>query len=194
MKRSTSDALSALLLDKDRSGLAVKHVERVWAFYFELFGQRQSRLGTLLLASDRIALDCYQVIYANLGRARSVPAPPPFSFMATGFTPATYRRGVSLTRLGRRANPFPIVQLPYHRLVNPWTLGACHHEISHNIQSDLGLWDEVPRRIQQRLLAQGCRPLWPPSGPAGTRRSGPISAVCSWAARPLSPPLSTSLP
>ncbi len=34
--------------------------------------------------------------------------------MATGFTPATYRRGVPLTRLGRRANPFPIVQLPYH--------------------------------------------------------------------------------
>ena len=158
VERSTSDALSALLRDKDRSGLAVKHVERIWAFYFELFGQRQSRLGTLLLASDRIALDCYQVIYANLGRPRSVPAPPPFSFMATGFTPATYRRGVPLTRLGRRANPFPIVQLPYHRLVNPWTLGACHHEISHNIQSDLGLWEEVPRRIQQRLLAQGLPP------------------------------------
>jgi hypothetical protein len=78
--------------------------------------------------------------------------------MATGFTPATYRRGVPLTRLGRRANPFPIVQLPYHRLVNPWTLGACHHEIAHNIQSDLGLWEEVPRRIHQRLLAQGVPP------------------------------------
>jgi hypothetical protein len=157
-ERPTSEALTALLRDKDRSGRAVKHVERIWDFYFELFGQRQSRFGLWLLASDRIALDCYQVIYANLGKPRSVPAPPPFSFMATGFTPATYRRGVPLIRLGRRANPFPIVQLPYHRLVNPWTLGACHHEISHNIQSDLGLWEEVPRRIRQRLLANGIPP------------------------------------
>jgi hypothetical protein len=153
--QATPAALRPLLVEKDRSGRWVKHVERIWDFYFELFGQRQSRFGSWLLASDRIALDCYQVIYANLGRPRSVPAPPPFSFMATGFTPSTYRRGVSLTRLGRRANPFPIVQLPHHRLVNPWTLGACHHEIAHNIQSDLGMWDEVPRQIVRRLVADG---------------------------------------
>lgn len=151
-------ALRALLVEKDRFGQRVKLVERIWDFYFELFGQRQSRFGPWLLASDRIALDCYQAIYTNLGTSRSVPAPPPFSFMATGFTPSTYRRGVALTRLGRRANPFPIVQLPYHRLVNPWTLGACHHEIAHNIQSDLGLWDEVPRRIARRLVGEGVPP------------------------------------
>lgn len=148
-------SLAALVLSKDRAGQWVKQVERVWDFYFELFSQRQSRFGAWLLAADRIALDCYQVIYTHLGQPRSVPAPPPFSFMATGFTPSTFRRGVPLTRLGRRANPFPIVQLPYHRLVNPWTLGACHHEIAHNIQSDLGMWHEVPRRIRRRLVQNG---------------------------------------
>ncbi len=79
--------------------------------------------------------------------------------METGFTPATFRRGVPLTRLGRRANPFPVVQLPYHRLVNPWTLGAIQHEVSHNLQNDLGLWQEVPRRIQHRLRQAGMGPM-----------------------------------
>ena len=39
----------------------------------------------------------------------------------------------------KQLNPFPLVQLPYHRLVNPWTLGAVMHEVSHNLQTDLGL-------------------------------------------------------
>ncbi|MDQ3655571.1 MAG: hypothetical protein M3457_10885 [Chloroflexota bacterium] len=151
----TTEALQASLHKKDRASQLVKHVERTWDFYFELFGQRQSRYGEWLLAADRIALDCYQAIYTGLAAPRSVPAPPPLSFMATGFTPSTYRRGVALTRLGQRGNPFPIIQLPYHRLVNPWTLGAVHHEVSHNIQSDLGLWEEVPRRIERRLLEEG---------------------------------------
>ena len=64
-----------------------------------------------------------------------------------------------LTRLGRRANPYPVVQLPYHRLVNPWTLGAVHHEVSHNLQSDLDLWQEVPRRINRRLRQAGMGPM-----------------------------------
>jgi hypothetical protein len=172
-QQPSTEALQAMLARKDRSTQMVKHVERTWDFYFELFNQRQSRYGDWLLAADRIALDCYQAIYTGLGVPRTVPAPPPLSFMATGLTPATYRRGVPLTRLGRRGNPFPIIQLPYHRLVNPWTLGAVHHEVSHNIQSDLGLWDEVPVGLRV-------------SGHVGTRRSGRIWRPCSSAGRRLS--------
>src|SRR5262249_21642895 len=144
-----------LLLRKEHADRWVKHVETIWDFYFELFGQRQSRVADWLLAADRIALDCYQATYTGLGVARSVPSPPPFAYMRTGFTPATFRRGVPLKKLGKRANPFPVVELPYHRLVNPWTLGAIHHEVSHNLQSDLGLWNEVPRRVVQQLRAAG---------------------------------------
>src|SRR5438309_2918240 len=75
--------------------------------------------------------------------------------MATGFAPATFRRGIPLKRLGKQLNPFPLIQLPYHRLVNPWTLGAVLHEVSHNLQSDLGLTLTVPRRIARRLLKEG---------------------------------------
>jgi hypothetical protein len=147
--------LQRVLLLKERGHNRVRAIERVWDFYFELFGQRQSRFGPWLLSCDRIALDCYQAAYVGLGVARSIPAPPPFSYMRTGFSPATFRRGIPLTRLGRQINPFPLIQLPYHRLVNPWTLGAILHEVSHNLQNDLGLERAVPRSIARRLLEAG---------------------------------------
>jgi hypothetical protein len=75
--------------------------------------------------------------------------------MKTGFAPATIRRGIRMQRLGKQFNPFPLVQLPYHRLVNPWTLGAVMHEVSHNLQSDLGLNKDVPRQVGLRLLKAG---------------------------------------
>lgn len=155
----TTPSLQSLAIQKERATRWIKLTEKIWDYYFELFGQRQTRFADWLLATDRIALDCYQAVYTGLGAARSIPSPPPFSYMETGFTPATYRRGVPLKRLGRRANPFPVVQLPYHRLINPWTLGAVHHEVSHNLQSDLDLWQEVPRRIHRRLQQAGIDPM-----------------------------------
>src|SRR6185369_2620110 len=146
--------LQRLLKLKERAHDWVRAIERVWDFYFELFGQRQSKFGDWLLSCDRIALDCYQQSFLGIGIAKSLPAPPPFSYMRTGFSPATYRRGIPLRRLGRQINPFPLIQLPYHRLVNPWTLGAILHEVSHNLQNDLGIARVIPRNIARRLLRE----------------------------------------
>lgn len=150
--------LQTVVRHKELAHDRVRAVEQVWDFYFELFGQRQSRFGVWLLGCDRIALDCYQQAFLGLAVARSIPAPPPFSYMRTGFSPATFRRGIPLRRLGQQLNPFPLVQLPYHRLVNPWTLGAVLHEVSHNLQNDLGLAKAVPRRIARGLLEAGVAP------------------------------------
>jgi hypothetical protein len=151
--QNASEALQRAMIRKDHAHQWVRGIEKIWDFYFELFGQRQSLpYADWLLSCDRIALDCYQAAYTGLAVAKSVPAPPPFCFMRTGFAPATMRRGIRLSKLGRQINPFPLVQLPYHRLVNPWTLGAVMHEVSHNLQSDLGLSREVPRRIADRLM------------------------------------------
>jgi hypothetical protein len=146
------DLLTATVIHKHLAHQWVWRIERIWDFYFELFGQRQSAFGSWLLSTDRIAVDCYQVAYLGVGREKPVPAPPPFSYMRTGFGPATYRRGIRLKRIGRELNPFPLIQLPYHRLVNPWTLGAVLHEVSHNLQSDLGLSRAMPLAIGRRLL------------------------------------------
>ncbi|HKY45954.1 MAG TPA: hypothetical protein VJM50_22880 [Pyrinomonadaceae bacterium] len=155
VKSPATENLQAVVTYKERSHDWVRAVEQVWDFYFELFGQRQSRFGDWLLSCDRIALDCYQASFMGLGVAKSIPAPPPFSYMRTGFSPATFRRGIPLRRLGRQLNPFPLIQLPYHRLVNPWALGAILHEVSHNTQNDLGLHEIIPQQIRERLLSAG---------------------------------------
>lgn len=145
-----------LALDlKTRAHDLVRATERVWDFYFELFGQRQSAFGDWLDACDRIALDCYQHVFMHLGSARSIPSPSPFCYMRTGFSPATFRRGIPLRQLGRQMNPFPLVQLPYHRLVNPWTIGAVLHEIGHNLQNELNLERAIPSSIASRLRSEG---------------------------------------
>jgi hypothetical protein len=151
-EKPSSKRLQRVVSRKDNAHRWVQGIEKIWDFYFELFGQRQGKYGDWLLSCDRIAMDCYQAAYTGLGVARSVPAPPPFCYMRTGFAPATIRRGIPVRRLGKQLNPFPLVQLPYHRLVNPWTLGAVMHEVSHNLQSDLGLSKDVPRQIGLRLL------------------------------------------
>lgn len=148
-----SPQLQRVVLRKDLAHKWVQGIEKIWDFYFELFGQRQSMpYAEWLLSCDRIAMDCYQAAYTGLGTAKSIPAPPPFCFMRTGFAPSTIRRGIPLRRLGKQLNPFPLVQLPYHRLVNPWTLGAVMHEVSHNLQTELELSRDIPRSVARRLL------------------------------------------
>ena len=151
----TTDNLQQVVTYKERAHDWVRRVEQIWDFYFELFGQRQSQFGNKLVCCDRIAQDCYQHTFLGLGVAKSIPAPPPFSYMRTGFSPATFRRGIPMRRLGRQLNPFPLIQLPYHRLVNPWTLGAILHEVSHNLQNEIGLARTIPRVIARRLLQHG---------------------------------------
>jgi hypothetical protein len=159
MRAPATGPLQKLVAVKEVAHDAVRAIEKVWDFYFELFGQRQSQpYADWLLGCDRIATDCYQAAWLGVGVAKSVPAPPPFSYMRTGFSPATYRRGIRLTALGKQINPFPLVQLPYHRLVNPWTLGAVLHEVSHNLQSDLGMNRAVPLAIARTLLKRGLGP------------------------------------
>lgn len=145
----------SLLVRKSKAHDWVRATERVWDFYFELFGQRQSSYGEWLFSCDRIALDCYQHVFMHLGSRISIPSPPPFAYMRTGFSPATYRRNIPLRKLGRQLNPFPLVQLPYHRMVNPWTMGAILHEVSHNLQNELQLEKAVPAVILQRVRATG---------------------------------------
>ena len=151
-------AIEQALRAKQESNALIAAVERIRQFYWEIFGQRMTRIAPQLLASDRIALDCYQYVYGGLGKARSIPSPAPFSFMDAGLGPATFRRGVSMKKLGRMPNPFPLVRLPYSRLVTPWTLGAIPHEIGHNLQSDLGLWLEMPRQVNEQLRRAGIDP------------------------------------
>ena len=95
--------LQPLMRHKAHAHQWVRAIEKIWDFYFELFGQRQSRYAKWLLSCDRIGLDCYRASYLGLAVARPIPAPPPFSYMATGFCSATFRRGDSVETAGKAA-------------------------------------------------------------------------------------------
>jgi len=152
---ANDDGLMNAFLDlKEGIYRQTKEIEKLLAFYRGIFDQRRSRFGRQLLPIDRIARDCYQAVWLGLGEARSVPAPPPFAYIEDGNGPATYRRGVRLTALGKRPNPFPLVKIPQHRLHNPWTLGAVPHEVAHNLQNDLGMWPLLPKLIKQSMAGK----------------------------------------
>jgi hypothetical protein len=154
-REPTTARLHALLERKQAASNRVLYVEGVWDFYFDLFVQRLSTFGERLLTVDRIAANCYEDLYISIGAAQPTPSLLPFSYANSGFSPATYRRGVPLMRLRFNKNLFPLIMLPQHRLDNVWALSSILHEVSHNLQADLGLWDEMPLHIYRRLTTEG---------------------------------------
>jgi hypothetical protein len=157
-REPTTPRLHVLLERKQTVGTQVQYVEGIWDFYFDLFIQRLSSFGERLRAVDRITANCYEDLYVGLGTAQPTPRLLPFSYANSGFSPLTYRRGVPLRRLRYHPNLFPLIMLPQHRLDNVWALSSVLHEVSHNLQADLGLWEEVPARIHQRLTGDGRLP------------------------------------
>lgn len=154
-REPTPQRLRVLLERKQAVSNQVLYLEGIWDFYFDLFVQRLSSFGERLRSVDRIAISCYEKIYASLGTAQPMPSLLPFSYADSGFSPATFRRGVPLSKLRHNRNLFPLIMLPQHRLDNVWALSSVLHEVSHNLQADLGLWEEVPARLYQRLTSEG---------------------------------------
>jgi len=154
-KEPNSERLQVLLQRKHKVSLRVLYVEGIWDFYFDLFSQRLSSFGERLRSVDRIAANCYEDVYLALGTARPTPSLLPFSYAQSGFSPLTIRRGVPMAKLRYHPNLFPLIMLPQHRLDNVWALSSVLHEVSHNLQADLGLWEEMPKRIYQRMVTEG---------------------------------------
>ena len=87
-------------------------------------------------------------------------------------SPATMRRGVLLSRLLGEPNPFPIVRIPWDR-DRPWQ-ATFLHEVAHNLQADLGIWQENRQAVIRRLLgtSRDPRPHLRPLAQGDLRRPG----------------------
>jgi hypothetical protein len=153
-REPTSARLRVLLDRKHDVGISVLYAEGIWDFYFDLFVQRLSAFGERLLAVDRIAANCYEDLYIGIGAAQPTPRLLPLSYASSGFGPATYRRGVPIRRLRHHPNLFPLIMLPQHRLDNPWAMSSVLHEVSHNLQADLKMWDVMPGLLYRRLTSE----------------------------------------
>lgn len=137
----------------------VDRARRSFGLFFEVFSQRGTRFAPALAACDSIAMDCFQVVRRAAPGVLRGPLLKPVTYLEHSFSPATFRRGVLLRRLLGERNPFPLVRVPYERIESPWGMGVVLHEIGHNLQADLGVWEETRTAVQRRVL-QASRHPW----------------------------------
>lgn len=131
----------------------VDRARRTYGMFFEIFSQRGSGYGDTLKAHDAIASDCYAALRRSAPLIFRGPLLAPFTYLEHGYSPATYRRGVTLSRLLGGRNPFPLIRIPWDR-DNPWQ-AVFLHEVGHNLQADLGLWQENKTALTRRLAREG---------------------------------------
>jgi hypothetical protein len=151
--RATEPKLvAAAMLERE-----IDRARRSFGMFFEIFSQRGSSFARPLAAHDTIAADCYRAIRAAAPEVFSGPLLKPVSYMEHGYSPATQRRGVQLTRLLGDRNPFPVIRIPWDR-DNPWQ-AVFLHEVSHNLQADMGLWQENQNAVANRMTSSVRNPM-----------------------------------
>jgi hypothetical protein len=142
--------LNQVLVDIALVEREIDRARRAFGLFFEVFGQRGTTFAPSLAAHDAIAIDCYTAIRENDPNLFRGPLLKPVSYMEHGASPATVRRGVLLNRLLGEPNPFPIIRIPWDR-DSPWQ-SVFLHEVSHNLQADLGIWQENRQAVVRRSL------------------------------------------
>ena len=130
---------------------------RLFGMFYEVFAQRGTAFGPSLAAHDSIAADCYTAIRQAAPRLFDAPLLKPVSYMEHGYSPATMRRGVALSRLLGEANPFPLIRIPWDR-DQPWQ-SVFLHEVAHNIQADAGIWQENRQAVLRRVMGRAGSPM-----------------------------------
>lgn len=142
--------LNQVLMDIALVERELDRARRAFGLFFEIFGQRGTAFAPSLDAYDAIAADCYVAIRQAAPKIFRGPMLKPLCYMEHGYSPATMRRGVVLSRLLGESNPFPIIRIPWDR-DNPWQ-AVFLHEVAHNLQADLGIWQENRQAVLTRVF------------------------------------------
>ncbi len=130
---------------------------RLFGMFYEVFAQRGTNFGPSLAAHDAIAADCYAAVRQAAPRIFEGPLLKPVCYMEHGYSPATMRRGVSLSRLLGQPNPFPLIRIPWDR-DQPWQ-SVFLHEVAHNLHADLGIWQENRTAVMRRVMGRARDPF-----------------------------------
>jgi hypothetical protein len=146
----SSVALERVLIDIALVERELDRARRLFGMFFEVFAQRGTSFGPALAAFDMIAQDCYTAVREAAPRLFSGPILKPVCYMEHGYSPATMRRGVALNRLLGEPNPFPVIRIPWDR-DHPWQ-AVFLHEVAHNLQADMRIWQENRQAVARRVL------------------------------------------
>lgn len=149
--------LQRVLVDIALVERELDRARRLFGMFYEVFAQRGTSFGPSLAAHDAIASDCYQAIRQAAPRVFSGPLLKPVCYMEHGYSPATMRRGIQMNRLLGEANPFPLIRIPWDR-DQPWQ-SVFLHEVAHNLQADLGIWQENRQSVVRRMLQSTRNPF-----------------------------------
>jgi hypothetical protein len=145
------------LIDMAMVERELDRARRLFGMFYEVFAQRGTSFGPALAAHDAIAQDCYVAVRQAAPRIFDGPLLKPVCYMEHGYSPATMRRGVSLSRLLGEANPFPLIRIPWDR-DQPWQ-SVFLHEVAHNLQADLGIWQENRQAVLRRVMGSARDPF-----------------------------------
>jgi hypothetical protein len=135
----------------------VDRARRAFGMFFEVFSQRGSRYAPVLAAHDVIANDCYEAVHQAAPRLLDRKVLSPVTYLEHGYSPATMRRGAVLSRLLGEANPFAVIRIPWDR-DNPWQ-SVFMHEVAHNLQADMRIWQENKVAVVKRVLTASGDPM-----------------------------------
>ena len=135
----------------------VDRARRAFGMFFEVFSQRGSTYAPVLAAHDVIAKDCYEAVHQAAPRLLDRKGLAPVTYLEHGYSPATMRRGAVLSRLLGEANPFAVIRIPWDR-DNPWQ-AVFMHEVAHNLQADMRIWQENKAAVAKRVLAASADPM-----------------------------------
>lgn len=149
--------LNRVLVDIALVEREIDRARRAFGLFFEMFGQRGTTFAPALAAYDVVAQDCYTAVRESAPRLFRGPLLKPLCYKEHGYSPATMRRGVLLNRLLGEPNPFPVVRIPWER-DNPWQ-AVFLHEVAHNLQADLGIWQENRQAVVRRILRASGDPI-----------------------------------
>jgi hypothetical protein len=136
--------LSMAMIERD-----VDRARRAFGMFFELFAQRGTIYAPALAAHDTIGIDCYHAVMRGLPGIFTGPVLAPVCYLEHGYSPATVRRGISFARLLGDSLPFPVIRIPWDR-DKPWQ-PVFLHEVAHNLQADLRIWEDVRNDVVRRL-------------------------------------------
>jgi hypothetical protein len=152
----SSAPLERVLIDIALVERELDRARRTFGLFFEVFAQRGTTFAPALAAHDTIAEDCYTAIRDAAPRIFPGPLLKPLCYMEHGYSPATMRRGITLSRLLGETNPFPLIRIPWDR-DQPWQ-AVFLHEVAHNLQADLGIWQENRQAVLRRVLGTSHNP------------------------------------
>ena len=117
--------------------------------YLDVLSQRHiPNLGRQLAGCDALA---YDALHRNHPALAIVE--PPLVYCDRGIGASTIREGVMMP--GQSANPLPLIQIPYSRLLEKCNLTSIFHEVGHEAMVRLGLKALLPEVVKKALRQAG---------------------------------------